>query len=123
MAISVTKLKNDCLSIVRQVEITGQAIAITRRGKIVARIAPSVVTVKKAPLKPWEQLRKLGILVDREGQPKLLDLREVVSHMSKMLQRLLGETISLEFRPPNEIPLVQADTGMISDVVDGPRPS
>jgi len=60
MAISVTKLKNDCLSVVRQVETTGQAIAITRRGKVVARIAPSAVAVKKAVLKPWEQLRKLG---------------------------------------------------------------
>src|SRR5258708_7095759 len=50
-------------------------------------------------------------------QPKLLDLREVVAHMSKMLQRLLGETILLEFRPPLEIPLVQADTGMLEQVI------
>jgi len=50
-------------------------------------------------------------------QPRLLDLRDVVLHMSKMLERLLGETISLEFRAPSEIPLVLADAGMIEQVV------
>ena len=50
-------------------------------------------------------------------QPKPLDLREVVSNLSKMLKRLLGETITLEFNPPPELPLVQADTGMIEQVI------
>jgi signal transduction histidine kinase/CheY-like chemotaxis protein/HAMP domain-containing protein len=50
-------------------------------------------------------------------QPKLLDLREVVSNMSKMLKRLLGETVSLEFSPPPEIPLIRADAGMIEQVL------
>jgi CheY-like chemotaxis protein len=34
-----------------------------------------------------------------------------------MLQRLLGETIRLEFQPPAEIPLVQADAGMVEQVI------
>ena len=50
-------------------------------------------------------------------QPKQLDLREVVSNMSKMLRRLLGETITLEFQAPPELPLVEADTGMIEQVI------
>src|SRR5437870_3347506 len=50
-------------------------------------------------------------------QTKPLDLREVVANMSKMLQRLLGETITLDFQPPPEIPLVQADAGMIEQVL------
>jgi signal transduction histidine kinase/CheY-like chemotaxis protein/HAMP domain-containing protein len=50
-------------------------------------------------------------------QPKELDLREVVSHMGKMLERLLGETITLKFQPPAEMPLVQADTGMVEQVI------
>jgi len=50
-------------------------------------------------------------------QPKLVDLREVVSHMTKMLQRLLGETIKLEFLPPAQIPLVMADTGMVEQII------
>ncbi len=50
-------------------------------------------------------------------QPRMLDLREVVLQMSKMLQRLLGETIVLEFAPPAEIPLIEADIGMVEQVV------
>ena len=50
-------------------------------------------------------------------QPKYLDLRDVVANMSKMLHRLLGETVSLDFTPPAELPLVQGDTGMMEQVI------
>jgi signal transduction histidine kinase/CheY-like chemotaxis protein/HAMP domain-containing protein len=50
-------------------------------------------------------------------QPGPLDLRTVVSNLSKMLQRVLGETITLEFIPPPELPLIQADIGMIEQVI------
>jgi len=50
-------------------------------------------------------------------QVRPLDLREVVGNMSKMLQRLFGETITLEFQPPDELPSVQGDTGMVEQVI------
>ena len=50
-------------------------------------------------------------------QSKPLDLREVVANMSKMLNRLLGETIALEFHSPSGIPLVEGDAGMIEQVI------
>jgi nitrogen-specific signal transduction histidine kinase/ActR/RegA family two-component response regulator len=50
-------------------------------------------------------------------QPKLVDLREIVGHLTKMLERLLGETIRLEFHPPAEMPMVTADTGMIEQII------
>lgn len=50
-------------------------------------------------------------------QPKLLDLREVVANMSKMLQRLLGETVTLEFHSSAEMPLIYCDTGMLEQVL------
>ena len=50
-------------------------------------------------------------------QPKQLDLREVVSQLSKMLQRLLGETITLEVHAPAQLPLVHGDTGMVEQVI------
>jgi two-component system cell cycle sensor histidine kinase/response regulator CckA len=46
-----------------------------------------------------------------------LDLREVVGHMSKMTERLIGENIALEFQPPEELPPVQGDSGMIEQVL------
>jgi signal transduction histidine kinase/HAMP domain-containing protein/ActR/RegA family two-component response regulator len=50
-------------------------------------------------------------------QPDLLDLREVVGNMSKMLERLLGETIQLKFQPPPELPAIEGDIGMIEQVI------
>jgi len=46
-----------------------------------------------------------------------LDLREVVGNMSKMTERLIGENITLEFQPPEKLPPVQGDAGMIEQVV------
>jgi prevent-host-death family protein len=60
MDISVTEFKQRCLEIIRRVEKTGQVVAITRRGKVVARVAPSSVASATDTQKPWEQLRGLG---------------------------------------------------------------
>jgi len=50
-------------------------------------------------------------------QPRLLDLQEIVGNMSKMLQRLLGETVSMIFLPATSNSLVQGDNGMIEQVL------
>ncbi len=60
MAISVTKFKNACLDVIRRVETTGQSVSITRRGKVVARLAPSFQATQSAEAKPWQKLRALG---------------------------------------------------------------
>jgi prevent-host-death family protein len=60
MDISVTEFKHHCLEIIRRVEKSGKPVAITRRGKVVARLNPSASSSGPNPLKPWEQLRALG---------------------------------------------------------------
>jgi len=50
-------------------------------------------------------------------QPEPLDLRTVVGDMSKMLKRLLGETINLVFNPPDQLDSIHGDTGMMEQVV------
>jgi signal transduction histidine kinase/ActR/RegA family two-component response regulator len=50
-------------------------------------------------------------------QPKPTDLKEVVNNLSKMLQRLIGETITLEWQSPPELPMVRGDTGMMEQVL------
>jgi prevent-host-death family protein len=60
MAISVTKFKNSCLKVIRRVETTGRSVSITRRGKVVVRLAPSIQTTPHADARPWQQLRALG---------------------------------------------------------------
>jgi len=60
MDISVTEFKQRCLEIIRQVEKSGKPVAITRRGKIVARLQPPLRGGDHPNLKPWEQLRAMG---------------------------------------------------------------
>jgi antitoxin (DNA-binding transcriptional repressor) of toxin-antitoxin stability system len=60
MDISVTKFKHDCLRLIHSVEKTGQSIAITRRGRVVARLQPCAALPGSPALKPWERLQALG---------------------------------------------------------------
>ena len=60
MDISVTEFKQRCLEIIRQVERGGKTVAITRRGKVVARLQPPLRPHAARNLKPWEQLRAMG---------------------------------------------------------------
>lgn len=50
-------------------------------------------------------------------QRKTLDLRNVVNDMTKMLQRMIGEIITLRFTPPPECPGISGDSGMIEQVI------
>lgn len=60
MDISVTEFKQRCLEIIRQVEKSGKAVAITRRGRVVARLQPPLWGSEAPNLKPWERLRAMG---------------------------------------------------------------
>jgi PAS domain S-box-containing protein len=50
-------------------------------------------------------------------QPRVLDLNLVLSNLAKMLHRLLGEDIALEFKYASGIPMIAADTGMLEQVI------
>jgi nitrogen-specific signal transduction histidine kinase/ActR/RegA family two-component response regulator len=50
-------------------------------------------------------------------QMKQIDLSEVLSNLLKMLRRLLGETVSLEFKAENRPLWINGDAGMIEQVV------
>ena len=74
MAISVTEFKQRCLEIIRRVEKTGKPVAITRRGKVVARLQPPLPDTSGVNLKPWEQLRAMGgRLLAEPGESVLRD--------------------------------------------------
>jgi CheY-like chemotaxis protein len=50
-------------------------------------------------------------------QTRQLNLGEVVGNLTQMVQRLIGETITLQFQRPEELPFVNGDAGMIEQVV------
>ena len=60
MDISVTELKQRCLELVREVEATGKAVTITRRGRVVAQLEPALPAGSAARGKPWERMRGRG---------------------------------------------------------------
>jgi len=48
---------------------------------------------------------------------KPLDLNEVIENLLKMLRRLIGEHVSLRFDATSRLPLVEADAGMLEQVL------
>lgn len=48
---------------------------------------------------------------------KPLDLNDIVANMLKMLTRLIGEHISLRFEPTPALPAVEADAGLLEQVL------
>jgi signal transduction histidine kinase/ActR/RegA family two-component response regulator len=65
------------------------------------------------------RLTRQLLLTSRKNvmQSRQIDLREVVGSVSKMLERLVGETIELRFQSSVALPLVFADQSMIEQVV------
>ncbi len=53
----------------------------------------------------------------QQMQPVHLDLNETVSQMTKMLQRILGEDITLRSEYSPALPLTLADTGMVEQII------
>ena len=53
----------------------------------------------------------------QQMQPVNLDLNETVSQMTKMLQRILGEDIALRSEYSPALPLINADVGMIEQII------
>lgn len=98
--------------------IQGHAGILMTRKALAPELHESVQSVSFAAERAASLTRQL-LLFSRKSvmQPKLLDLREVVGNMTKMLKRLLGEIVTLEFNPPAEIPLVEGDTAMIEQVI------
>jgi signal transduction histidine kinase len=50
-------------------------------------------------------------------QPRIVDVNEVVQNLLKMLRRLLGEHIAIKFDSQGQLPTVEADVGMIEQVL------
>jgi prevent-host-death family protein len=71
MDISVTVFKQHCLDIIRRVEERGEPVTITRRGKIVARLAPAPGGPKGGG-KPWERLQAMGGRCDFAAEESVL---------------------------------------------------
>jgi len=98
--------------------IQGHAGMMLAKGNLPPALLDSGQAIYDAAERAASLTRQLLVFTRKNVmQVKLLDLREVVAHMTKMLERLLGETITLEFQPPAQSPLIRGDNDMIEQVV------
>lgn len=58
--ISVTDFKQRCSEMIQRVERTGEPVAITRRGRVVAQLCKPALPADHEVQKPWERLRRAG---------------------------------------------------------------
>ena len=98
--------------------IQGHSTSLLAQTSLPAKVGDPVQAIYFAAERAAGLTRQL-LMFSRKNvmQPKQLDLREILGNLTKMLQRLIGETIKLQFTSPSEIPLVQGDAGMIEQVV------
>jgi two-component system, cell cycle sensor histidine kinase and response regulator CckA len=81
-------------------------------------IAKSLNELKTAADRASNLTRQLLAFSRRQAlQIKPLDLNEVLENLGKMLRRLLGEQIALQFRYAPESAWVEADMGMMEQVI------
>ncbi|MFZ0825934.1 MAG: response regulator [Verrucomicrobiia bacterium] len=98
--------------------IQGHTSSLLARPGVPSEIIDSIQAVYFAAERAAGLTRQL-LMFSRKNvmQLRSLDLQEVVGNMTKMLQRLLGGTITLEFQPSAGNSFVLGDSGMIEQVV------
>jgi signal transduction histidine kinase/CheY-like chemotaxis protein/HAMP domain-containing protein len=98
--------------------IQGHSSSLLSKPTLPPEVVDSVQAVYFAAERAAGLTRQL-LMFSRKNvmQPELLDLQKVVGNMSRMLERLLGETITLEFQTAVKNSFVQGDCGMIEQVV------
>ena len=98
--------------------IQGHSSSLLAKPTLPPEVVDSVQAVYFAAERAAGLTRQL-LMFSRKNvmQSELLNLQKVVGNMSKMLERLLGETIALEFQPAVDNSFVQGDCGMIEQVV------
>jgi two-component system cell cycle sensor histidine kinase/response regulator CckA len=98
--------------------IQGHSSSLLAKPALPPEVVDSVQAVYFAAERAAGLTRQL-LMFSRKNvmQPELLDLQKIVGNMSKMLERLLGEIITLEFQPAVENSFVEGDCGMIEQVV------
>jgi two-component system, cell cycle sensor histidine kinase and response regulator CckA len=98
--------------------IQGHASMLEMREQLPEEIQESVSQIAEASKRAANLTRQLLTFSRRQlMQPVDLDLREVVSQMTRMLHRILGEDIKLQVESTAGLPRVYADTGMMEQVV------
>ena len=98
--------------------IQGHAALIGMNPNLTASDAESAREISFAAEHAASLTRQLLTFSRRQVmQPKELDLNEVVGGVAKLLRRVLGEDITLEFKSSADLPAIWADPGMMEQIL------
>lgn len=98
--------------------IQGHAALMRSSGALSGALAGSAEQICQAAERAAGLTRQLLTFSRRQMmQPRQLDLNQIVSNMTKMLSRILGEDIALQCNYSSDLPLVHADAGMIEQIL------
>ena len=98
--------------------IHGHASLLLAGGSLAGASAKSAQQISQAAERAAGLTRQLLAFGRRQVmQPRQLDMNEVVGNMTKMLGRILGEDIALQLHYSPHPALVQADAGMMEQVL------
>lgn len=104
---------NNILTVIR-----GYLCLILADEKLEARIKDPLQQVDAAAQRAANLTRQLLTFSRKQlVQREALDLNDVLTHILKMLQRLLGEDIALQIEPAAELPRIHADRAMMEQVL------
>jgi two-component system cell cycle sensor histidine kinase/response regulator CckA len=90
------------------------------KGKVAANhpILRDITQIKDAAARAARLTRQLLVLSKQQViQPTVLDLNKVVNGLTPMLERLVGEDVSISFKPGDALGLVVADSGQIEQIL------
>ncbi len=98
--------------------IQGHSSALLARPTLMPSVVDPLQSIFFAAERAANLTRQL-LMFSRKNvmQPRALDLRDVIGHLGKMVQRLIGEDIAFQILAPGDLPPVRGDSGMIEQVV------
>ncbi|HMJ66335.1 MAG TPA: PAS domain S-box protein, partial [Candidatus Binatia bacterium] len=98
--------------------IQGHADRLVERCKQDEPIAEPLSQISAAANRASSLTRQLLMFSRKQVmQSKVIDLNAVLGNLAKMLHRLIGDNITLESSYSREIPAIEADNGMIEQII------
>jgi nitrogen-specific signal transduction histidine kinase len=98
--------------------IQGQACLVLAKFKLAVRAENALNQIVTASERAANLTRQLLAFSRRQPmQPQPISLNEVINNLAKMLQRILGDDISIEFNYSPNLPSIQADISMMEQVI------
>ena len=92
--------------------------ALQQRTGLEADVQESLRELDQEARRAADLTRQLLIFSRRSVlQVQTIDLNEVVTHLLKMLRRMIGEHVTIHFEPNPALPPIDADLGMMEQVI------